>query len=117
VVPDKGGNNWTDNMMIPKYAKNPVDAMTLMDWYYRPETAAMLTEGINYITAVPSARTIISSDAKKATGSTKQNLTEVAGSTLVWPSSSVYNRLYNFVDVSGKLKDQYSAIFQPVVAG
>jgi hypothetical protein len=91
--------------------------MMLMDWYYRPETAAMLTESINYITAVPSARTIISSDAKKATGSTKQNLTEVADSTLVWPSGSVYSRLYNYVDVSGKLKDQYSSIFQPVVAG
>jgi spermidine/putrescine transport system substrate-binding protein len=117
VVPDEGGNIWTDNMMIPKYAQNPVDAMTLIDWYYRPEIAAMLTEGINYITAVPSARAIISSDAKKATGSTKQNLTEVADSTLVWPTSSVYNRLYNYVDVSGKLKDQYSSIFQPVVAG
>jgi hypothetical protein len=29
----------------------------------------------------------------------------------------VYNRLYDYVDVSGKLKDQYSSIFQPVVAG
>jgi spermidine/putrescine transport system substrate-binding protein len=117
VVPKEGGSIWTDNMMIPKYTQNPVDAMMLMDWYYRPEIAAMLTESINYITAVPAVRALISSAAGQATGATKQTLTEVAGSSLVWPTSAVYNRLYNYADVSGKLKDQYSSIFQPVVAG
>ena len=117
VVPKEGGTIWTDNMMIPKYAQNPVDAMRLMDWFYRPEIAAMLTESINYITAVPSARAIISSDASKASGSDKQSLNEVATSSLVWPTSAIYNRLYNYVDVTGKLKAQYSSIFQPVVAG
>ena len=53
VIPDEGGTLWTDNMMIPKYAQNPVDAMMLMDWYYRPPIAAQLTESINYISAVP----------------------------------------------------------------
>lgn len=117
VVPEEGGSIWTDNMMIPKYAQNPVDAMMMMDWFYRPDIAAELTEAINYITAVPSARPIIASNASKASGSTKQTLTEVATSALVWPTSAVYSRLYNYVDVSGKLKDEYSSIFQPVVAG
>jgi spermidine/putrescine transport system substrate-binding protein len=117
VVPKEGGNIWTDNMMIPKYTQNPVDAIMLMDWFYRPDVAAMLTESINYITAVPSARPIIATAAGKASGSDKQTLTEVADSTLVWPTAAVYNRLFNYVDVSGKLKDQYSSIFQPVVAG
>ena len=44
---------WTDNMMIPRRAQNPVDAMMLMDWYYRPAIAAMLTEAINYIPPCP----------------------------------------------------------------
>ena len=59
VIPDEGGTLWTDNMMIPKYAQNPVDAMMLMDWYYRPQIAAQLTESINYISAVPAAQPII----------------------------------------------------------
>ena len=36
VVPAEGGMIWTDNMMIPMYAPNPVDAMKLMDWFYQP---------------------------------------------------------------------------------
>lgn len=117
IVPKEGGTIWTDNMMIPKYAQNPVDAMLLMDWYYRPEIAAMLTQAINYISAVPAAQAVIVSDARKATGSNKQLLTQVATSPLVWPSAAVYDRLYNYVDVAGKLKVEYKSIFEPVVTG
>lgn len=117
AVPDEGGNIWTDNMMIPKYAQNPVDAMMLMDWYYRPEIAAQLTEGINYITAVPGARPIIEADAQKATGGDKTTLAEVANSPLVWPTPEVYKRLYNYVSVTGQKKSEYESVFQPIVAG
>ncbi|HXL20135.1 MAG TPA: spermidine/putrescine ABC transporter substrate-binding protein [Streptosporangiaceae bacterium] len=117
AVPQEGGNIWTDNMMIPKYAQNPVDAMMLMDWYYQPDIAALLTEGINYITAVPAAQPVIAADAQKATGSSKSSLTEVATSTLVWPTPAVYSRLYNYVSPTGQLKTEFQSIFQPVVAG
>lgn len=117
VVPDEGGTIWTDNMTIPRYAQNPVDAMMLMDWYYRPEIAALLTEGINYITAVPTAQSIIAADAAKARGSAKTALTEVATSPLVWLSASDYARLHNYVNVSGAKQQLFSSIFQPVVAG
>lgn len=117
AVPDEGGTIWTDNMMIPKYAKNPADAMLLMDWFYRPDIAAMLTEAINYITAVPAARAIIETDAAKASGSDKQSLLEVANSALVWPSAAVYSRLHNYVSVTGSAKTKYQSIFEPVVAG
>jgi spermidine/putrescine transport system substrate-binding protein len=117
TVPEEGGTIWTDNMMIPKYAQNPVDAMELIDWYYRPDVAARLTESINYITAVPGAQTIIAADAKKATGATAKTLAAVANSPLVWPTAAAYQRLHNYVSVSGKKKDEYSSIFQPVVAG
>jgi len=115
VIPDEGGTLWTDNMMIPKYAQNPVDAMTLMDWYYQPEIAAQLTESINYISAVPAAQPIIARDAGKASGSSRQLLHEVATSELVWPTPADYKRLYNYADVSGKLQQQYEAAFNPVI--
>jgi spermidine/putrescine transport system substrate-binding protein len=104
-------------MMITRYAPNPVDAMLLMDWYYQPEVAAILTEAINYISAVPAAQAVIASDARKAHGSSKRLLTEVATSSLVRPSAAVYDRLHDYVDVSGKLEVEYKSIFQPVVAG
>ena len=117
VIPDEGGTLWTDNMMIPRYAQNPVDAMMLMDWYYRPEIAAQLTESINYISAVPAAQRIIARDAARATGSSRQLLHEVATSELVWPSAADYKRLFSYADVTGKLQAQYEATFNPVIRG
>jgi spermidine/putrescine transport system substrate-binding protein len=117
VIPREGGNMWTDNMMIPKGAQNPVDAMTLMDWYYRPDIAAMLTEAIDYIPPVPKARPVIFADADKASGSDKSMLTKVATSSLVFLPAVEYSRLRNYADVSGKRQEQYQSIFQPLVSG
>jgi spermidine/putrescine transport system substrate-binding protein len=117
TIPREGGSIWTDNMVIPRGAQNPVDAMILIDWYYRPPVAAQLTSSINYITAVPDVRPIIAADAAKASGADKRTLTEVATSKLVWPTAAEYARLYNYVDVSGKLRREYMAHFEPVVAG
>jgi spermidine/putrescine transport system substrate-binding protein len=112
AIPREGGSIWTDNMVIPRGAENPVDAMTLMDWYYRPAVAAQLTASINYITAVPAVRPIIAADAAKASGEEKHTLAQVATSKLVWPTPTEYSRLYNYVDVSGKLQHEYLSIFQ-----
>jgi spermidine/putrescine transport system substrate-binding protein len=117
VIPREGGNMWTDNMMIPKGAQNPVDAMTLMDWYYRPDIAAMLTEAIDYIPPVPKARPVIFADAAKSSGSDKSMLTTVATSPLVFLPAVEYSRLRNYADVSGKRQEQYQSFFQPLVAG
>jgi len=117
VVPREGGTIWTDNMVIPRQAQNPVDAMMLMDWYYQPKIAAQLTEGINYITPVPAAQAIIAADAAKAKGAQQQLLHEVATSNLVFLSRAEFARLHNYADVSGKRQQQYISIFQPVIAG
>jgi spermidine/putrescine transport system substrate-binding protein len=117
VIPREGGSIWTDNMVIPRGAQNPVDAMMLMDWYYRPPIAAQLTAGINYITAVPAVRPIIAADAAKARGTARHTLTEVATSKLVWPTPAEYARLYNYTDVSGKPQREYTAIFQSAIGG
>jgi spermidine/putrescine transport system substrate-binding protein len=115
VIPQEGGNMWTDNMMIPRGAENPVDAMMVMDWYYRPDIAALLTEAINYIPPVPRAQRIIAADAAKASGSEKTLLTKVATSDLVFLRASEYARLRNYADVSGKRQEQYLSLFQPII--
>jgi len=117
TIPREGGSIWTDNMMIPRGAKNPVDAMMLMDWYYRPAIAAQLTAAINYITAVPAVRPIIAAGAAKAHGDAKHTLTEVATSKLVWPTAAEYSRLYNYADVGGRLQREYLAIFRSAIGG
>jgi spermidine/putrescine transport system substrate-binding protein len=117
VIPREGGNMWTDNMMIPRRAQNPVDAMMLMDWYYRPAIAAMLTEAINYIPPVPAAQPVVAADAARATGSQKALLTKVATSDLVFLRAAQYARLRNYADVSGRKQQQYLSIFQPIIGG
>jgi spermidine/putrescine transport system substrate-binding protein len=117
TVPQEGGTLWTDNMMIPKYAQNPVAAMQLIDWFYKPQIAAMVTEAINYITPVPSVQAIIQADAAKATGSDKATLEQVATSPLVWLTPADYARLHPYVEITAKNRAAFYSIFQPVVAG
>jgi len=117
VVPSDGGTIWTDNMMIPKYAQNPVAAMKLIDWFYKPQIAAMLTEAINYIPPVPSAQAIITADAAKAKGSDKGTLEAVSNSSLVWPTAKDYALLKNYVPITTKNRATFYSIFQPVTAG
>jgi len=117
VIPKEGGTIWTDNMMIPKYAPNPVAAMKLIDWFYKPEMAALLTEAINYITPVPAAQGIISAAAAKASGSDKATLGAVASSPLVWLSADEYSRVKNYVPITSKNRASFYSIFQPVTAG
>src|SRR2546430_17564480 len=68
VSPREGGNMWTDNMMIPRRAQNPVDAMMLMDRDYRPAIAALPPEALNYIPPLPAAQPLVAAAAAKATG-------------------------------------------------
>jgi spermidine/putrescine transport system substrate-binding protein len=96
VIPQEGATIWTDNMMIPKTAANPVDAIMLMDFFYDVGVAARLAEYINYVTPVPGAQAVIKGDAAKATGDDKKLLETVATSPLVFPSEADYAKLHSY---------------------
>ncbi len=66
VMPKEKATLWIDNMILYRTAKNPVDAMELMNFYYEPRQAALLTEYVNYITPVPDGKGFILDDAKAA---------------------------------------------------
>ena len=59
VVPKEGVMVWTDNMLIPMHAKNPVDAIKWMNFYYQPKIAAEVADWVNYVTPVPGAKPIL----------------------------------------------------------
>jgi spermidine/putrescine transport system substrate-binding protein len=117
VIPQEGGNIWTDNMMIPKTAQNPVDAIMLIDYLYQPLVAAQLTEFISYVTPVPAAKDIIVKDAAKATGSDKKKLTEMAASPLVFPTDADYAKLRHYVELTPANEKQFNTTFQHITAG
>lgn len=52
VYPEEGANIWTDNMLIPKGAKNKYTAELMIDFVYDVERAARLANFIYYISPV-----------------------------------------------------------------
>jgi spermidine/putrescine transport system substrate-binding protein len=59
MIPDEGGMFWTDNMCIPVGAKNPRDAMTLMDFFYQPDVEAIVEYYDDYVCPVPAAKQVL----------------------------------------------------------
>ncbi len=59
VMPQEGAMLWTDFMLIPYTAENPLDAMTYMDTVYDPHVQAMIEEYVGYVCPVPAAQQII----------------------------------------------------------
>ena len=56
MLPHEGAMLWTDNMCIPMWAQNPLDAMTTMDFFYSPQTQAVVEYYDDYICPVPAAK-------------------------------------------------------------
>ncbi|MBO4272573.1 polyamine ABC transporter substrate-binding protein [Microbispora triticiradicis] len=115
VLPKEGATIWTDNMMIPKTATNPVDAIKLMDFFYDVNVAGRLAEYINYVTPVPAAKDVIAADAAKATGEDKKLLDAVAGSALVFPTEDDYARLRSYKNfATPQEQKKFESIFQAI---
>ncbi|WP_099344040.1 spermidine/putrescine ABC transporter substrate-binding protein [Actinoplanes sp. SE50/110] len=115
VIPEEGGTIWTDNMTIPITAANPVDAIMMMDFFYEVENAASLAEFINYVCPVPAAQDQIKKDAAAASGDDKKTLTMVAGSPLVFPGQSDYDKLHYYIDFNTQEEQQnFQRIFEPI---
>jgi len=118
VIPEEGGTIWTDNMAIPITAVNPVDAITLMDFFFQVDIAATLAEYINYITPVPEAQKVIKEHAAAASGEDKDFLNSVADSPLVFPTAADYSKLHYYRDFATAAEEQqYQSIFEPIVLG
>jgi spermidine/putrescine transport system substrate-binding protein len=59
LIPQEGAMLWTDNMCIPLYAENPVDAMTYMDYVYDPAVQAVIEDYNNYVCPVPASQALL----------------------------------------------------------
>jgi spermidine/putrescine transport system substrate-binding protein len=114
VIPDEGAAIWTDNMCIPQHASHPVDAMMYMDSVYDPNIAAMLAEGINYITPVPDAQPLIQKDADAASGDDKKTLNYLATSPLIFPSANEFQRLHRYRVLSKTELNVWNQLFEPI---
>ena len=85
ALPKEGGMLWTDNMVIPKGAKNKGQAELWINFYYEPVNAATVEAYVYYVCPVKGAReAIIDLDAS------------LAENPLIFPTDDMISRLNQF---------------------
>lgn len=107
VVPKEGQMIWHDNMLIPRQAQHPLDALMWMNFYYTPKIAGIVEDWVNYVCPVPAAKEYIARQLKDP---------KVADSPLVFPPESLYRKSHNFYVY--KDYDQYQEwndVFNPII--
>jgi spermidine/putrescine transport system substrate-binding protein len=114
TTPEEGAIIWTDNMCIPQHAAAPLDAIMLMDWYYKPEIAADITEYNNYVSPVPAGGEIVQAHAANAKGADKALLEAVASSPYVFPTPALAAKTYNYRVLKGEEVQQWDDLFLPI---
>jgi spermidine/putrescine transport system substrate-binding protein len=102
-------------MAIPKNAKHPLDAITYMDYVYRPEVAAQLVEGIAYITPVPAAKEQLQAKAAKASGEERQTVEDLVQSPLIFPTEQDLANVKRYRALTVEEEQVWNGIFQPLV--
>jgi spermidine/putrescine transport system substrate-binding protein len=87
VVPEEGQMVWHDNMMIPRQAEHPLDALEWMNFYYTPKIAGIVEDWVNYVCPVPEAQQYIADVIQDP---------PVANSPLVFPSPAIDKVSHDF---------------------
>ena len=74
-MPTEGCTRWSENMVIPVGAPNTAAALAWMDFVYRPEVAADITEYVEYISPVQRVKELL-----------EKRGSELAKSEIVFPT-------------------------------
>jgi spermidine/putrescine transport system substrate-binding protein len=119
VVPSGGGTLWIDNMMIPVNAENPSGAYQMMDFYYQPEVAQLVTEWVLYMSPVPAVQALIAAHAEEVKDEAyAEDLRLTAESPLLWPDDELLaNVSFGRNLTTQEERDEWDAIFLPVFEG
>lgn len=88
VLAREGGMLWTDNMGIPKGAQNKAQAEAWIDFYYRPDVAAVVEAWVNYVCPVKGA----AEEMLRLDPALAENI-------YIFPTEEMRARLHDFVNV------------------
>lgn len=119
VFPEGGCLHWNDNMMIPAHANDPVGAMELMDYYYKPEVAVKVTEWVLYFSPVPATQQLIMKDAEEARAQNYKGyankLEATANSPYLYPDQALLDRTSYGRDLTtDEERQEWDSIFLPI---
>lgn len=117
VVPEEGGILWVTPLEIPLGAAHPRDAHLFLDFVYRPEIAANITEYVGYITPVPAVRQVLEERAAAAEGADREYLRGLIDSPLVFPTPEMEANLHSYKVLSEEEEQAWNDLFQAVSQG
>jgi spermidine/putrescine transport system substrate-binding protein len=103
LIPDEGALIWSDNMLIPKGAKQPYGAETWMNYFLDPEVAAKNAVAINYVTPVKGAKEVLARTDPK-----------LASNELIFPSDETLAKLQPYPSLSAADEREVTAEMQKV---
>jgi spermidine/putrescine transport system substrate-binding protein len=115
VVPEEGGIIWATPLEIPRRAAHPRDAHLFLDYVYRPEIAANITEYVGYITPVPEVRDVLRARRRRAQSRARRAyLGSLIESPLVFPDDAMSARLHSYKVLSPDEDQEWNRLFQEV---
>jgi spermidine/putrescine transport system substrate-binding protein len=122
VFPEGGALLWVDNMLIPVAAQNPVGAMQVMDYYYDPEVATMVTEWVQYMSPVPATQELMLQDADQAEEDGDKGrankLRASAESPYLYPDEEFLSRAsFGRPQTTDEEVEEWDSIFLPISQG
>jgi spermidine/putrescine transport system substrate-binding protein len=109
VIPDEGGMQWFDTMVIPRHARNAAGAARWMDFVYEPSNAARITAAVQYISPVIGVR----DELRKLGG----DAAKVADSPILFPDDATRQRLYTWGGLPVDVEDDLDARFTTLITG
>jgi spermidine/putrescine transport system substrate-binding protein len=122
VFPEGGALLWVDNMLVPVGAQNPVGAMQVMDYYYEPEVATMVTEWVQYMSPVPATQELMLADADEAEAEGDKGrankLRASAESPYLYPTEEFLSRTsFGRPQTTDEEVEEWDSIFLPISQG
>jgi spermidine/putrescine transport system substrate-binding protein len=115
VVPEGGAVLWIDNMLIPANSANPQGAYKMMDFYYDPENAQMVTEWVLYMSPVPEVKELIAAHGDE-TGD--EDLIATADNPLLWPDDALLATTpFGYSITDDESAAEWDATFNPIWGG
>jgi len=103
VQPEAGMMIWADNMLIPNMAAHKKNAEELMNFYYDPEIAALLTAYVQYISPVEGTKA-----AMEKVDPTLVN------NQLIFPDAAFLAKTHLFMGLEEAAEKAYASQFQKV---
>ncbi len=102
-LPKEGMLSWSDNCVIPNFARHKTNAEKLLNYYLQPQVAAELDDWIDYIPVVQGAVQAL-----------RKLDPQTAASPLIVPTARMQARARGFMSLSIDQLNDYTARFQQV---